>query len=324
MTPADGRAGPKISAVLCTHNRADRLRDALQSLRRQTLPPDAFEIIVVDNRSTDSTPALVRDLQSSAPNLRYVREEELGLNPARNRGWQSATAPYVAYLDDDAVAAPEWLEALVAAFETVRPTPAAVGGRIDPIWESPRPPWLSDSLLDMYSVCDYSPTGTFLKDVLHQRNLVGANIAFSRSALERVGGFTRGLDRIGTNLLSGGELLVQLQLEDLGLPIYYEPRAAVGHLVPAARVSKHWLRSRCYWGGISDALIVFFRAKPTTLRSAKLCLYALRTCTISPLVLIDWVMGADNPESLKRSVHAWTRIGFLRGALRTLGTGSAR
>src|SRR5688572_20182007 len=122
----------RISAVVCTYNRSDRMAAAVRSLLVQTLPSTDYEVLVVDNCSTDDTAAVVDRLRQGAPNLRYEHEPTLGLNPARNRGWQAARAPHVAYLDDDAIADPGWLAAILEVFETVRPTPAAVGGKIEP------------------------------------------------------------------------------------------------------------------------------------------------------------------------------------------------
>src|SRR5712671_6825521 len=103
----------RISVIIATHNRADLLAIALKSLARQTIPPAEYEVIVVDNASSDQTPAVVRQMSPAMPQVRYVFEERLGLSWARNAGLEAARAPYVAYLDDDAKAEPEWLEALL-------------------------------------------------------------------------------------------------------------------------------------------------------------------------------------------------------------------
>ena len=93
----------QISAVVCTHNRAAYLRKALQSLVDQTMAQELYEIIVVDNASTDGTKQVVSEY-SGASNLRCLYEPVIGLSRARNTGWGNARGEYVAYLDDDAVA----------------------------------------------------------------------------------------------------------------------------------------------------------------------------------------------------------------------------
>jgi glucosyl-dolichyl phosphate glucuronosyltransferase len=308
----------RISAVICTRNRADRLALAVQSLTRdQTLPRELYEVIVVDNGSTDRTATLMAEIGRDCVNLRVITEPTLGLTPARNRGWRAARSPYVAFMDDDAIAEPGWLEHTLAAFEQSHPRPAAVGGKIFPIWEYQRPDWLSDPLLELFSVCDYSSTPVYLPDVLHRQSLVGANIAFTKAALERVGGFTEGLGRVGANLLSGEELLVQIQLEDLGEPIYYEPRAVVGHLVPKNRVTREWILARSYWGGISDALLVFFRRGPSFRTRVRLLAYGLRS--LSPRDVYHLIARSPDLGRLDLEVRARSRLGFLVGAVHSLG-----
>ena len=100
----------RISVIIATHNRADLLSIALESVARQTLDPTRYEVIVVDNASTDKTAALVKQMSTGMPQLRYIAEERLGLSWARNAGLAAAQSPYVAYLDDDARAEPIWLE----------------------------------------------------------------------------------------------------------------------------------------------------------------------------------------------------------------------
>ena len=91
----------QIAVIICTFNRADYLQQALQSLARQTLPLHQYQIIVVDNASTDETAQIVNQFTPELPNLRYLREPRLGLSIARNAGAAMATTPYLAYLDDD-------------------------------------------------------------------------------------------------------------------------------------------------------------------------------------------------------------------------------
>ena len=124
---------PAISVIICTYNRADRLLLALEALTQQTLPSSAFEVLVVDNRSTDNTPAICRVFQERFANFRYVYEPIQGLSKARNTGWQLSQSLYIAYLDDDAIPCKEWVEAILNVFETVRPKPASIGGPIYPL-----------------------------------------------------------------------------------------------------------------------------------------------------------------------------------------------
>ncbi|CAG0966566.1 partial Validoxylamine A glucosyltransferase, partial [Anaerolineae bacterium] len=168
-----------ISAVICTHNRADCLPAAIESVLQQDLTPDRFELIVVDNRSNDGTHDVVSGF---GDRVKLVKEPILGLSNARNAGWRAAQGVYVAMLDDDAVADPAWLRHILAAFEETRPEPACVGGRVWPIWESPRPAWLSDRTLLNLTVIDWSEVPHAVTD-FQREWLAGANLAFPRAVL---------------------------------------------------------------------------------------------------------------------------------------------
>lgn len=165
---------PRVSVVVATRDRAGRLADLLRSLRDQSLPREAFEVVVVDDASADGTPAVVERDARDLP-LRVVRRERPGgPSAARNDGWPTARAPLVAFVDDDCVADPGWLEALVAAAETAPgalvqgrtvPNPAEAG-RLGPfarsLWVEELGPW--------YQTC---------------------NVLYPREVLERVDGFDR-------------------------------------------------------------------------------------------------------------------------------------
>ena len=107
----------KISAIICTFNREQYLHKAIQSLVEQTLEGELYEIIVVDNCSTDRTKQVVTEKFAHISNLRYLYELILGISQARNTGWQNARGEYIAYLDDNAIASPVPLEKIGVIFD---------------------------------------------------------------------------------------------------------------------------------------------------------------------------------------------------------------
>lgn len=299
-------AGPVVSAVICTHNRAALLPTAIDSVLRQCHAPP-FELIVVDNRSTDGTRAVVERYRDHAA-VRYVFAGTLGLSHARNEGWREARGRIVVYLDDDAIAAEDWLAQVVRAFDFL-PVAGMVGGRVDPIWERPRPPWVSDRLARFLSVLDWSPQPLVLHDPA-TRWLAGANMAIPRALLERVDGFSTALGRRGGNLMSGEETDLQYRLLQQGHPSLYFPAMTVRHLIPGSRLTRAWFLRRFFWQGVSDARMTVTgppaEAAPPSSR--------LRRLTRAPRRLATALWPTADPARFTEQCLAWVQLGRLAAA----------
>jgi glycosyltransferase involved in cell wall biosynthesis len=163
---------PAVSVVVATHNRAARLERLLAGLRGQTLPLDRFEAIVVDDGSTDDTPAVLRRERATTGLDLSVLRHEKGRGPAaaRNSGWRAARAPVVAFTDDDCVPAADWLERLLA-----RPSDdTIVKGRTVP------------DPAEAHLLGPYSKTVDIQHSSPHYET---CNVAYPRALLERIGGF---------------------------------------------------------------------------------------------------------------------------------------
>lgn len=302
---------PAISVVICTHNRAAWLSRSIESVLQQDMGPDEFEVIVVDNGSTDTTQSVVARY---GDRVRYMYEPAIGLSHARNTGWHFARAEVVALLDDDAVAEPGWLAALCSAF-AARPAPACVGGRVDPIWEAPRPAWVSDQLALSLTIADWTDTPHAITDLTREW-LVGANFAVRRNVLEESGGFVTQLGRTGLHLLSGEEIHLQRRLLKEGQVCWYEPKARVRHLVPASRLQPGWFRRRYRAQGQSDAILWHLENEPTvvaTIREAR--------NHVGPLVRAGFGIGGylrlpGAPEQFIEHCGVLWRLGYLVQLLR--------
>ncbi len=244
------RASPVISAIVCTYNRHELLAGLLRSLQAQTLDSALYEIIVIDN-STDITAQtdFWRDTPGQS-NLRLIKEPVPGLSRARNIGMRASQAPILAYIDDDAIAVPEWLEILVETFHRDSAIGIA-GGPVEPIWPSSAPPWLHEWLRGFLTILDLGSTPRQLQE---GEWLAGTNIAFRKSTLERAGGFNETLGRIKGTLLSNEELAISTVVHDQGFMSYYAPAARVFHRVHADRISQAWMRRRVSWQVVSDLL----------------------------------------------------------------------
>jgi glycosyltransferase involved in cell wall biosynthesis len=238
----------KISATICTHNRARLLDEALASLAAQSLPAGEYEVIVVNNGSSDNTEEVIAKWAGQLPGFRYCCEPKVGVSYARNRAVAEAQAPIVACLDDDARACYEWLDWMGRAFETTL-RPAVVGGPVSLVWEGGHPPkWMSRHLMEALSYVEY---GSLPKLVRHVN---GCNMALDKSVLQAYGGFKVHLGRRGSSLLSSEESDFMWWLRANNYPIYYEPRAqAHQYIVKRRQTAAHMLR--VYYGlGFSDGL----------------------------------------------------------------------
>jgi glucosyl-dolichyl phosphate glucuronosyltransferase len=302
----------RISAIICTHNRSAYLKSAIQSLAEQTLPKDRYEVIVVDNASTDDTKAVVESF-AHLRNLRYIHEPVLGLSQARNTGWHDARGEYIAFLDDDAIACPEWLERIVGAFDTVKPTPGSVGGRVIPVWEAERPAWLPKDMEPALTIVDWAEKPIFLTE--SQQFLAGANVAYPRAILETVKGFSVNLGRKGTSLLSGEEYLIQRYLIRSGLGVYYDPLICVEHHIPAQRLTTRWLCRRYFWQGVTQQIIQFMEISGEVSQINYLWQAVVNFARFarSPVSLAALVAPVNSPVRMKIKCNSYGHLGGVWG-----------
>lgn len=231
-----------LSVVVCTHNRSRLLYDCLRSLVRQTADSSVFEIIVVDNNSTDTTPEVVQAFLGKFCNVRYVREPQTGLSHARNRGMIEVEGEYVAYIDDDAQAYPDWVEKIASYIRRNRSI-VAFGGPYYALSEIPLPDWFPPE----YGSFDAGDKELLLNglDIF----LCGTNMVFNRKILVEAGGFREDLGMQGEKILYGEETRLQIELEKRGFEIYYVPSIKVNHLIAAYKMKLSWLLYSIYAAG---------------------------------------------------------------------------
>ena len=239
---------PPLTILVCTHNRAPLLAGALESLRTQSLDRSQFEVLVVDNASTDRTVEVVAEAARGGFEIRAVREAELGLDAARNRGIREARGEFVAFLDDDARARSDWAKSILSGFATH--SAPILGGRVDLDWEAPPPEWFSDVLLKYLIHCDYGPEVT---EIDAPPWLYGTNVAFRKSLFQEIGLFRLDLDRKGDSLMGGGDTEFFVRARARGHRLLYLPSMSVRHLVPASRLTREFFRERLFYSGYTRA-----------------------------------------------------------------------
>ena len=179
-----------VSVVVPTYNRGPQLEALLTSLLDQDAGGLAYEIVVVDNNSTDDTRKIVEAVAGGDPQgrLRYVFEPRQGVSYARNTGVAHTTAPIIVFLDDDGVPGPDWVRAMKRAFDE-HPEVDCIGGRITPRWVHPRPSWLTGAHWGPIAVQD-RPTAAYLNMQQASACLLSANLGCRREAFNAVGGFS--------------------------------------------------------------------------------------------------------------------------------------
>lgn len=216
-----------ISVVVCTYNREDLLADCLQSLACQTFNSAQYEVIVVDNNSSDNTAKVAADFVAGKANYRLISEPEQGLSHARNKGLAEAQGEYVAFIDDDARAPENWLETaarIVAAY-----SPDIFGGPAAPIFGCETPVWYKE----IYGIRgDRGETGWLRKGFI-----VGTNIFFRRELLKEYGGFDPELGMKGDSVGYHEETALVHRAFVEEKKVYYSKELMVKDRVPEYKLS---------------------------------------------------------------------------------------
>ena len=237
MSQQDPHAPCDVSVVISTRNRAHLLRPCLDALLRQCADGVRYEIIVVDNHSTDGTAAVVADVaghESSVP-VRALREPRPGVWHGRNAGIAAASGRIVAFTDDDIRAAPDWVQRIARAFES-DPAIDCIGGPVRPLWAARPPRWLDRRHWSPLSVTDYG-ADAFDITADRPRCLLTSNIAFRRDVFDRIGVFSPAFPRSQDHEL-------QVRFWSAGGRARYVPDLVVHTMVPESRMRtryhRHW------------------------------------------------------------------------------------
>jgi glucosyl-dolichyl phosphate glucuronosyltransferase len=250
-----------VSVIIPTRNRFLLLDKVLKSLLRQTLSVREFEIIIIDNGSTDNTQDVVEAVIPLLPNLRYIYEPNLGLLAGRHRGFQEAQGDILVYADDDIEAFPTWLETIKACF--LKENVAMVGGKNLPKFEISPPEWLlsmwqpntkGERVLTCLSILDLGDDQKAISPYF----VFGCNFSIRRSVLEEARGFhPDGMPQHLLRYRGDGESYISQYVASKGYTAFYHPNASVYHWVSAKRMEIEYFCCRVYSQGISDSYTHF-------------------------------------------------------------------
>lgn len=242
-------ADPKLSIIICTYNRAGLLDRTLDSLSFQDLEKDLWQVIVVDNNSSDKTKEIVTKWQREF-SITYVFEPNQGLSISRNTGINAAYSDFLLFLDDDIYAVPGMLRAYYDYLENHSRDPfACLAGKVVVEWEGGnQPPWFPSKFLNLYGQFDLG------NQIIDSRIALGGNMLWNRSTLLSLGGFDINLGRKGNLKLASEETTLVQEALKKNHKILYIPDAVVRHWTPYTRQTKSYLFNLCYWLGISKSI----------------------------------------------------------------------
>lgn len=246
----------RLSVIIPTCNRSNLLQKALDSLVRQSLPGAHFEILVVDNGSTDATQQVIASCRERFLHFRDFYDATPGLHVGRNLGLKFARGEILVFADDDIQACSTWLEGIAEAFRD--PSVALVGGKILPDFEVPPPDWFESLWADVqwgrtlgyYTLLDFGDEATEISP----QYVWGCNFSIRRDVLREWGGFHP--DAMPGKLIrfrGDGETAISRKVAASGMKAVYSPKATVYHWVSKDRLSLEYLQKRAFAQGVSDS-----------------------------------------------------------------------
>lgn len=239
----------KISAVICSYNRARFIIKAVESIFNQDYDKSRLEVIVVDNNSTEDVLGVLEAYKQKHPdyNFRYYTEMKQGVAHARTRCVQEANGEIVAFLDDDSEAQPGWLTSIEQFFDE-HPEVYSTGGKIVPYFLTEIPDWYSKYFFGLVGNFDQGPK---VKKLDGERYPCGANMQFRKKVFDEIGYFNALLGRSGTGLLATEEKDIYKRVLAAGHDVYYLPHVWVRHAVEANKFNKDYVKrhSRGIGGG---------------------------------------------------------------------------
>lgn len=230
----------QISVVICTYNRGGFIKEAMDSLYEQSLSRENFEVIIVNNNSTDNTQQVCEDFIRLHRDTQfyYFNEPSQGSSFARNTGALHARAPLLCFMDDDAVADNDYLEKIVRFFE-VHPDAGGLGGRIIPRYIPAEPAWMSHYVSSLVGQFHYSEDVCLFSAGKYP---LESNMIVRKKDFDTINGFNTALPGVKGTLRIGGEGKdFFFRLKAIGRQIYYDPSIRVQHVVETDKLNNEYM-----------------------------------------------------------------------------------
>ncbi|MFL2582543.1 MAG: glycosyltransferase [Flavobacteriales bacterium] len=239
-----------VSIVVATYNRCDFLEDCIKSYEEQNCDKSLFEVLIIDNNSTDDTEMVSKEVIEKYPELdiRYMIETNQGLSYGRNRGIKESKYDLIHFFDDDAVATSNYISTIIDTFERY-PKAKAAGGKILLNYFEGRPSWASVYMESIFGLFDIGDTEMEFPRKNYPR---GSNMTFKRELFDEVGGFDVSLGRKGKIMLGGEEKEMFQRVYEFGASVIYNPLIVCYHAVPESRTRIDFMRNQVVGIGVSE------------------------------------------------------------------------
>ncbi len=243
----------KLSVIFCTYNREKYIYNAMKSIAEQTYPHLNYEIVLVNNNSTDDTEAICNKFQADYPHIEfhYFIEYNQGLSYARNRGVKESKGDILIFVDDDATVFDNYLSA-IDSFFNAHPEVSACGGPIVPVYEVDKPKWLSHYTEQLIGGALYE--GDKNKPFRNGKYPGGGNSAFRKEIFEKYGLFNVELGRKGTGLIGAEEKDLYDRLTKGKETFYYLPQMGIHHYIPQKKLTIQHFKDLTYSIGKSERI----------------------------------------------------------------------
>ena len=302
----------KVTVAIPTYNRAEFLRQTLAGITAQQFPREHFEVLVIDNNSTDHTRAVIGEFAHAHPAPRYIHEAKQGLDYARNRAIAEARGEIIVFGDDDILVQPDWLAQmavpLIADAATRRI--GAVGGEVIPVFPDGLPDWVREWHAPLAFRADAGPLEA-------KHSPMGANLAFPKWVFEQLGLFHTALDRAAGNYFSGGDSEMIRRVRAAGLEVWFSPGAAVKHQMPASRTTFRYARRHAFDSARSRVIDRAGQPGAAGYFAGRLIGNLLKAIGFALLALLNAIVFRTGAAK-KNLVRAWRSCGYLYQIPRSL------
>ncbi len=293
-----------ITIIVCTYNRCQTVIKALDSIAVQNVPESVeWDCLIVDNNSTDRTRDVMEKYCHQNPTrFSYVFEPKQGLSNARNAGVQNARGAILAFTDDDAVVAPDWIWNLTSSLDGKEW--AGAGGRIIPVWQGSLPVWLSKDDLNTigpFGGFDQGPEAGPLKLPFY-----GGNMAIRREAFGKYGLFRVDLGRSNTNLMGREDVEIANRMLAAGEQLRYEPHAVIWHPIAESRMKKSYVLRWTYWQSQSEIADLGPHETGWSIMGIPLAMFRR---------LIRWALQSMISTSAQKRFHCQRNVWHLAGSI---------